>query len=417
MIVPLRYAGSSYGLELPEKNLDGIIEPSKPETVDYNQLIENNKLPDEILSGGFRILVVINDSFRSTPSHLILNNVLPKLDKNNDVRIIISTGLHCKPTDDEKKILVGEHYGRFSEAIFWSDSHDFGSFRLTGKWSDGGEVYLHELFFWAEKVIVIGSVEPHYFAGFTGGIKSLVPGLCYYKTIEHNHQKAINQNSQPGVTAGNPVWESLWETVDLLDDNKIFSYQMVQDSDRNIVALYSGELKESYHKAVEFSRSIYIKSIGNRSDLLIAEHSPPLDRNLYQLQKCFENTKQGVVDNGTLLMISGCREGIGTSAFFDLALKYPNSDPLLKQPIEQYNLGIHKLYRTAILTNRINLCLMSFLPDDSVRRVYIKPVTDTNALIKEKLKINPNLKILIVKDAGHTVIKTSENKTEEFENA
>jgi len=192
---------------------------------------------------------------------------------------------------------------------------------------------------------------------------------------------------------------------------------MVQDSDHRMVALFSGDLKDSYQKAVDYCRSIYIKTIRNRCDLLIAEHSPPLDRNLYQLQKCFENTKQGVVDNGSLLMLSGCREGIGTKAFYDLALKYSNSDLLLNQPIEQYNLGIHKLYRTAILTNRINLCLMSFLPEDSVRRVFLKPVTDANAMIKEKLKKYPNLKILIVKDAGHTVINTIENKTEEFKNA
>ena len=253
---------------------------------------------------------------------------------------------------------------------------------------------------------LIGSVEPHYFAGFTGGIKSIIPGLAYYKTIEHNHQKAISEKSQPGRMSGNPVWESLWATTKLIDIAKIYSYQMVFDQKRNLVGLFSGGLKDSYIQAVDLARKIYIKKVDNQCDLLIAEHSHPLDRNLYQLQKCFENTKAGVAEGGTLLMLSGCREGIGTEDFFNLARKYPQPSLLLNQEKIEFNLGIHKLYRTALLTNRVNLCLMSFLPDPDVRQIYIEPVADANSRIREMLAENQNLKIRIVRDAGHTVINS-----------
>jgi nickel-dependent lactate racemase len=199
MIIPIRYADSFYELDLPDKNLDGLIEPSNYEPLDLNTVLENNQLPNTLVSGSFRVLVVINDAFRSTPSHLILNTILPELEQNNQVKIIIATGLHEKPSEDEYKVLIGRHYERYKNSVYWSDSRDLNSFQTAGKWSDGGDIYLHKLFFWAERVIVIGSVEPHYFAGFTGGIKSIMPGLAYYKTTEYNHQKAIDINGQSGL--------------------------------------------------------------------------------------------------------------------------------------------------------------------------------------------------------------------------
>ena len=406
MIVPLRYAGEEYKLELPEKNLVDIIEPEELPSLDEYNISEKCKLPESLISGSFRILVVINDSFRSTPSHLILDRILPELNQHNNVRIIVATGLHRRPSDAEYRTLVGENYETFRNRLFYSDSRDPESFDLAGSWTDGGQVYVHKLFAWAEIVIAIGSVEPHYFAGFTGGIKSIIPGLAYYKTIEHNHQKAISEKSQPGRMSGNPVWESLWAAAKLIDVAKIYSYQMVFDHQRHLVGLYTGGLKDSYLQAVDLARKIYIKKVDNRYDLLIAEHSHPLDRNLYQLQKCFENTKAGVADGGTLLMLSGCREGIGTRDFFELARKYPRPSLLLNRENSDYNLGIHKLYRTALLTNRVNLCLMSFLPDSDVRQIYIEPVADVNSKIRESLSENQNLKIIIVRDAGHTVINS-----------
>ncbi len=406
MIIPLRYAGEEYRLDVPDKNLAGVIEPSKTKPRDIESEIEKNRLPERFHSGSLRILVVINDQYRSTPSHLILNRILPSLLERHEVRLMIATGLHDEPSIDEYASLIGDNFEKMDKKFAWSNSRDYISFQKVGLWPDGGEVFIHSYFFWADDVIVIGSVEPHYFAGFTGGIKSIVPGLSYYKTIRHNHKKAISEKCQPGITEGNPVWEELWKTLDLIDEKRIFSYQLVQNSEREIIGLFSGGLRESYFKAVEFCRDIYIKDLPEKCDLLIAEHSPPLDRNLYQLQKCFENTKAGLKDGGTLLMLSGCRDGIGTQDFFDLAEKYPDPEKLVNQEIKSYDLGIHKLYRTALLTNRVNLCLMSFLQDEAVRRVYIEPIDDANKLVKLRVAADSDSKIIIVKDAGHTVLNS-----------
>ncbi|HDS01319.1 MAG TPA: nickel-dependent lactate racemase [candidate division Zixibacteria bacterium] len=406
MKVPLRYADEEYELDVPDKNLAGVIEPSKTEPVDLEDAIEKNRLPERFNSGSLRILIIINDQYRSTPSHLILNRILPSLLDRHEVRIIVATGLHDEPAMEEYEKLIGENFEKMDRKFAWSNSRDYVSFRNVGFWPDGGEVYIHNYYFWADDVIIIGSVEPHYFAGFTGGIKSIVPGLSYYRTIEHNHNKAVSVKSQPGVTEGNPVWEELWKTLDLIDEKRIFSYQLVQDSERNIIGLFSGSIRESYFRAVKFCQDIYFKNTPQKCDLLVAEHSPPLDRNLYQLQKCFENTKSGVKDGGTLLMLSGCRDGIGTRDFYDLAEKFPDPNDLLNQEIKRCDLGIHKLYRTAILTNRVNLCLMSFLQEEAVRRIYIEPVADANELVRSRVAADGNLKILVVKDAGHTVINT-----------
>ncbi|MBD3383169.1 MAG: nickel-dependent lactate racemase [candidate division Zixibacteria bacterium] len=405
MIYPLRYGRGRYRLEIPDHCGVDILKARSGQPLDLDSEIERNRLPENFFSGSFRLLIIVNDAFRATPSYELLDRILPELVDHHEVRIIIATGLHRQPTQSEYKSLIGKHYDTIKDQVYWSDSHDRDSFEKLGKWNDGGEVWVHKQFLWAENVLIVGSVEPHYFAGFTGGIKAVVPGLAYCKTIEHNHQKAISMSAQPGKTEGNPVWKELWSTTEFLDLNCIYSYQIVQDSARKIVALTCGNLIDSYNRAVEKSREIYIHRLDRQYDLVIAEHSPPLDRNLYQLQKCFENTQAGVRDGGTLLMLSACEEGIGTEAFYRLAERYPNPRKLLAEGKIEFKLGIHKLYRTALLTNRVNLCLMSSLADADVRRIYIEPVMDANTAIESLLSRNRELSILIVKDAGHTVIR------------
>lgn len=405
MIVPLRYGRGEYRLEIPDECEVDIVKTRDGQPIDLDFEIEQNRLPEEFFSGSFRLLIIVNDAFRATPSHELLDRILPGLVNRHEIRIIIATGLHRRPTQAEYRSLIGKHYDSIKGQTYWSDAHDINSFGKLCTWGDGGDVMLHRQFFWAERVLIIGSVEPHYFAGFTGGIKAVVPGLAYHKTIEYNHQKAISMSAQPGKTEGNPVWEELWSTTEYLDLNHIYSYQIVQDSSRRIVSLTSGNLIESYRRAVEISREYYIHHVDRQYDLVIAEHSPPLDRNLYQLQKCYENTQASVADGGTLLMLSACHDGIGTEAFFQLAKHYPNPRKLLAEDKIEFKLGIHKLYRTALLTNRVNLCLMSSLADADVRRIYIEPVMDANTAIESLLSRNRELSILIVKDAGHTVIR------------
>jgi len=410
MIIPLRYADGYYDLNLPESALGEVLTPLAYPPLDLDKTLEGLCFPQDLHESNRRLLIVINDAFRCTPTDQILDRIIPRFKALERIRIIVATGLHPKPTHEEYRRLIGRHYPAFEQRVSYSDCRDRGSFELLGRWSDGAEVYIHRWFGWADKVLVIGSVEPHYFAGFTGGIKSLIPGLSFQTTISHNHQMAISPLSQPCQTRGNPVWEQLWETLKFIPPNKVYSLQMVCNHNRAISGLFFGSLEESHQQATELSRQIYLREIDHPYDLVVAEHTPPLDRNLYQLQKCFENSKEAVRDGGTLIILSACREGIGTPAFYDLADKYPSPDSILAREHPGYDPGVHKLYRTALLTKRINLCLMSDLPDEVVRKVYLKPVGHANEVIGGLLATDPDKKILVVKDAGHVVIRLKQNK-------
>jgi nickel-dependent lactate racemase len=364
----------------------------------------------ELTRAGFREfltsppLVIVNDGYRHTPTARILswlNDIAPLVVSRS--RFLVATGAHSAPSEKHLRVIFGDLYENVKSRVYWHDALNADSMIPVGTDSFGEPVLINRLFAEAGRVIIIGSVEPHYFAGFTGGRKSIFPGICDLKTIERNHNLADSLDAQPMKLDRNPVQEHLDGLLNLVDTDKLFSIQIVLDSHDTISGICCGRIRDSFHEAVLMAEEIYSCRNDGQYDMTLAELLPPLDDNLYQAQKALENCQTSVRDGGVCVVAAACRGGIGTDSFFKLADVWDRSANQAKDGIRRF--GSHKLSRVNAMARRIDVRLYSALPADQVRHVYWEPVADLNAFVRDQL--GSVSRLAIVRNAGHTVMTSN----------
>jgi len=345
-------------------------------------------------------LVVVNDAFRPTPTGKILSLIA---DRYPDFRadFIVACGNHPAPGDEDIATIFGEYQRPEDSQLFFHDSRDMDAMARAGE-LHGRPVYLNKHLFDYETVIAIGSVEPHYFAGFTGGRKSIIPGLSDIETNRRNHALAVSVDSLPMRLGGNPVAEDLEELLTAVTIPDLYSIQIVASKSQSIHGCFCGGLKQSFGEAVVLAEQMYSCRLDRQYDLVIAEMLPPLDRNLYQLQKAIENCAAAVADGGTIVAVSKCAEGIGNDEFYQLAGRLENEDMVLSHTeLDNPPLGIHKLSRIVRLGKRIQVKALTGLKQEILEQVYIDPVITIRAeMQKLKQEDKRNIDILLVRDAG-----------------
>ncbi len=346
-------------------------------------------------------LYVVNDAYRPTPTKLILKWLDSSGSLNKQAKFLVSTGCHHAPAYDQMYEIFGELFDSLKNHIFIHDARDKDSMVSIG--SDdclGGDILLNRFYIEAKKVVVIGSVEPHYFAGFTGGRKSIFPGLCDFDTVVRNHRLATSREALPLRLDGNPIEEHFRYMMQMVPTEKIFSIQIVQGEKGEMVGIFCGEISESFNRAKDQSKKLFGIETENKYDLLLAEVRPPLDSNLYQLQKSLENCQSAVSDGGKIMLFSPCREGIGEDGFYKLADRWnPEAD---NQSTD--NFGIHKLRRVYDIGKRIDVNLFSELSDGIPDKVFFDGIKKPQAIIDNF--VEDKMSVCLVHDAGHTVMIT-----------
>ncbi|MEW6051439.1 MAG: lactate racemase domain-containing protein [Candidatus Zixiibacteriota bacterium] len=354
---------------------------------------------------GDSLLVVVNDAYRHTPTATVLTwleNLSPGV--LNRAHFIIATGSHKPPNHEQLRSIFERHHDSVYSRVTSHDATDQSSMRCLGTDSFGAAVYGDQRLFEFEKVLVIGSVEPHFFAGFTGGRKSIFPGLMDLASIERNHNLANSLDAAPLKLKGNPVSEHLDALLDLLPIDNIVSIQLVADAHGGLAGAFIGDIRESFAQAVGLAEQIYSRKVKTRYDIALCELLSPLNKNLYQAQKALENCQLAVANGGAAIVISPCLEGIGSGYFFHLAETW---DRQTNAPVDGVpRFGSHKLSRVNALSRRIDVCIHSELDDDVVRKVYFEPVRDVTAFVRDRTKGRSGARVAVVHDAGHTVLVT-----------
>jgi len=301
-----------------------------------------------------------------------------------EVRIVVATGVHTPPGPDELEGLLGAYVHTVPVSVHDPDGEciDFGLL------ADGSSLELNPLVGWADVIILLGSVEPHFFAGYTGGAKQLLPGLASRSCIEANHRLAVDLACRPMALATNPIARAIEETA-LRFRDKLISVQAVMGPDG--WTYFCGAEPDTLKSAAKYALSVGEVQWPRPLDGLVAAMSSPLDRNLYQLQKGFENHLQAVKDGGWILLVSACSDGVGNDFFEPLANAYPRWQALPDWDQEQYSLGLHKLYRTARAKEKCRLLLHSTLSDDVVRRFYLEPVENPGDWVLDHLNVSDRI--------------------------
>lgn len=416
IIVP--YGEKTEEVTVEKRNLAGILNPKMVRAGNTQQIILdalNNPLNsesfEEFLNSSDKVLCVVNDGTRPTPTYEVIKVVYDKL-TNKEFEFIISTGTHREPTDAEYRFIFGDFYSEFKNRIYVHKAQQEDDMVYLGKTSFGTEVSVNRIGIEAENILIISSVEPHYFAGYTGGRKSIVPGIAAYKTVEHNHRLALDRRALPCALKGNPLHEDLVEAVNLyIKDRNIFSIMLVLDKEHRVYAATAGNIEDSFYSAVQKADEVFCVETEEKADVVVAVTIPPMDIDLYQSHKSLEHAKLALKDDGILILVSKCRDGIGNRAFYDLLSSSGSPDEVIEKIKEGYKLGYHKAAKIADMLSHMQIWTVVGLEDKVVKDIFLKPFHSVQEAVDEALGVKgEKAKILFLMDANVVVPKvTSSN--------
>ncbi len=351
-------------------------------------------------------LVIVNDGYRNTPTARVLDwlsHISPLVIER--ATFLIATGAHSAPTEAHCRAIFGRLYDRVKSRVVYHDAKNQASMSPVGKDRFGETVWLNKLFAEHERVIVIGSIEPHYFAGFTGGRKGIFPGICDLKTIERNHNMADSLAAQPMKLDRNPVATHLDSLLTLIDLSKVLSIQVVMDSSDTIAGIFCGNLRDTFHEGAELARRIYACEFEEPYDITLCELLPPLEDNLYQVQKALENCQTSVRDGGACIVVAACKSGIGSEHFYKLAEIWDRARNQAKDGVARF--GSHKLSRVNAMSGRILVGIYTDLPAETTHHVFYEKIKDLEMYLSARLGFGG--RVAVVRNAGHTVLVQHNN--------
>ena len=370
-----------------------VLVPNKVLIKDQNTLILNalenpigSKSFDDFIFESKKLLVIVNDATRPTPTSKILEYLLPVLSSHPDVKFLVATGVHRTPTEDEYRFIFGETYEIFKRKIYAHDAKKEDDMVYLGKSKNGTEMYINKLVTEYGNILVIGSVEPHYFAGYTGGRKSFLPGVASYKTIEMNHKLALSNKACSLTLKGNPVHEDMVDAMNVLKDINVFSIQTVLTSEHKLYAVTAGDLHDSFDAAIKYSNEIFCVPLKNKGNIVITAAPYPMDIDLYQSQKALENGKLALKENGIIILVSKCRTGIGEEAFLELLGKADSCNKVLEILGDEYKLGYHKAAKMAQIGIKNEIWAVTDLDDKIVRKSLMEPYKNIQTALNEAIK-------------------------------
>lgn len=362
----------------------------------------NSKNFKDFLSDAKKVLVIVNDATRPTPTKKILEFIFDDL-KQTNFNFIIATGAHRGPSQEEYLQIFGSLYEQVKNKIIVHDARVEEDMVFLGKSTNGTEMYVNKAGVEADKIIIISSVEPHYFAGYTGGRKSFLPGIAGYKTIEQNHKLALVPEAKALALDGNPVHEDMVDAIKTVKQ-EIFSIMTVLDKHHNVYATCCGHINDSFHAAITKANEVFAAPLKEKADIVVSVVKFPQDIDLYQAQKGIDNAKLALKENGIMILVAKCRCGIGGKAFADLLGSTDTPKAALETIEKGYVLGYHKAAKMAEIGLWAQMWGVTDVEPEVISKLFIKPFDNLQTAIDQALEEKgKEASILFLMDGGLTV--------------
>jgi nickel-dependent lactate racemase len=316
-----------------------------------------------------KVLFVVNDAQRGTPTAWLLRRFA--LEDREGLFFAVASGSHRPPDEAELAAIFGPSLESVCHRLILHDAR--GEHVFLGTTARGTPVEVNPCLLGQDAVICLGSVEPHYFAGWTGGRKSVVPGLASLETMRRNHRLAM-KGGVPGRPETCPVAQDLDDALRICASRLGREYGTtlwgVNTVSRggSIYGCFRGPLEDTLDALSPAARRLYGRLAEGTADIVVALVEPPLDRDLYQALKAFENWKRAVAPGGVLVLAADCLSGVGPPTFVQFLHDPPALAELRARPAEAYRLGDHKLANfLSFRESGRNLALVSGAPFEDVR--------------------------------------------------
>lgn len=398
-------------VEVPDANIAGILMPNEIEIpVKGKQLvleslqapIGTKKLP-EIVKPGEKVVIITSDITRPVPSYKIIPAILDELwqagIKPEDVTVVFGLGVHRKQTPDEMKKLVGEEV--FNKVRCTDgDPDDCVHMGVTKM---GTPVDITRIVAEADRRIGVANIEYHYFAGYSGGAKSIMPGVSTREAIQNNHSRMVLPEAAAGRLDGNPVREDIEEAIEYCPLD--FIVNVVLDENKEIICSVAGDYKMAHRKGCEFLDRLYRKEIPERTDIVIvSQGGAPKDLNLYQTQKALDNAKHAIKKGGVIILVGSCKEGLGEEVFEEWIEKAESAQSMIDRIQADFQLGGHKAAAIAMVLENADIYLVSEMDEGLVRDAFLTPYkTVQEAFDTAFSKLGKSASVLVMPYGGSTL--------------
>jgi nickel-dependent lactate racemase len=416
MLTLLQYGQDGLQIEIPSDNVTVIAPrfiPGLPdEAAGFTEAARspiNSKPLKELINATDKVAIVIPDITRPLPNDRLLGWLFAELDHvpSENFTIINGTGSHRVNTPEELEQMVGKEVAT-RYAMVNHNSHDAATLKLAGKTPDGRGVYFNKEYVEADKRIVMGFIEPHFMAGFSGGYKGIFPAVADIDSIMHYHRAEVigHPRSTWGVLDGNPTQEQIRANGSLLPVD--FCINVTLNRKREITNFFCGEVLAAHEKGCEFSKSTVMVGCPEAFPIVVTTNSGyPLDQNLYQAVKGMSAAAQIVKQDGLIIAASKCNDGFPEHGNFKKLLFEHDSPQALLDTILSPGFSIYDQWEAQLLANiclKAPTGLYSDIPADEVRRAHLEPVTDITAYISNELtRIGKDAAVAVLPEGPMTI--------------
>ena len=381
--IQIKYGKSKIPYEIDKKNLWEIVEAkNEPKGIEKSinakneikRAIQNPINSPELskmIKKNSKVVITQDDHTRGTPGNIILPPILDLLNScgvpDENITIIFACGTHRAVKSEEQKNLVGEEVLERITCI----SHNCDALDLVelGTTSRGNKVEINAIAASADLIIGTGKCEYHYYAGFSGGRKTILPGISGRNTINRNHAFLIDDKAITGNLIGNPVHEDMVETAKMTKLS--FIVNIVQNTQKNIIRAFAGDFITAHLEGTKLYDSLYRIKVKGMADIVLVGAGYPKDIDLYQGYKALDNAQRIVRPGGVIVAALECKEGHGHKVFYEWAKKYRTLDELEKQIKTNFEMGGHKAYYIAKILEKAKIILISEMNPKEVKNLFM----------------------------------------------
>jgi nickel-dependent lactate racemase len=399
MRVRLDYGSTGLEVDLPDERVT-VIEPVLRPAVSDSQASLTAALRSpidcpplrEVVRRGQTVAISVCDITRPQPRQEMLEAVLAEMPDipAEDITILVATGTHRANTPIELESMLGTHIAR-SYPVVNHDSRDPASLTCAGKTSTGVLVYLNKLWVDADIRITTGFVEPHFFAGFSGGPKMVAPGLAGLETVMvlHDAARIGHPNATWGVTQGNPIHDDVREIA--RRSGVDFAVDVTLNRNKKITAVFAGALAAEHDVACAAARHDAMQAVDGMFDVVITTNSGfPLDQNLYQAVKGMSAAAKVVKPGGTIICAAECRDGLPSHGSYGQVLASRGSPEALLSMINSPGYAAPDQWQVQIqaqvqLKARV-LVKTAGLSPDAVRAAHFEPIDNVASAVRTALR-------------------------------
>lgn len=408
MITELKKGNEVEKVILPKQPV--ILNPANlPEDLDEAAVVKKaleepigSKRLNQIVKPGDKIVIITSDITRPMPTGKVMDPLMEELlsagVSPDNVTLVFARGSHRHHSQQEMAHLAGNWYGK----ICCVDSDSENVIHL-GTTSSGTPVDIDARVVQADRRICLGNVEFHYFAGYSGGAKAIMPGVSTVSAITMNHRMMVDPRARAGNLDDNPVRRDIEEAGKMTGID--FIVNVVLNTRKQIIYCAAGDSIQAHRDACAYLNGIYRSPISAKADIVIvSQGGAPKDLNLYQTQKALDNAGHAVKDGGTVILVGSCFEGFGNQVFEEWMLKYTNPDDMIQALHAHFQLGAHKATAIAMLKKRADILFVSDMDSAIVGKTFLKPVHDLQSAVDACLRKYGNDADVIVMPYGGSTL-------------